>query len=95
MATEDGPKPLVFATTPITNTASIANTQLANLINNPQLSISLSPAELDDNLLALYRQLGKGEFGDLLRVIGGGGRVGRQTIYMKEEQWRRIMGQEL
>ena len=58
------------------------------LINNPKLQIQLSPAELDANLLALYRQLGKGEFGDLLRVIGGGGGVGRQTIYMKEEQYK-------
>ncbi|GMI60491.1 hypothetical protein ScalyP_jg8538 [Parmales sp. scaly parma] len=57
------------------------------IISSPKkLSIKLSPAELDKRLLSLYKVLGKGEIGDILRVVGGGAAVGRQEAFMKERE---------
>jgi hypothetical protein len=55
------------------------------LFESPKLRVMLSPAELDKSLLELYESISKTPGGDLLRVIGGGGSIGLQNIYMKRQ----------
>lgn len=56
---------------------------LDEILESPKLRLKLSPAELDKSLLELYDNIIDGPGGDLLRVIGGGGRVGMQNLYMR------------
>ena len=56
---------------------------LDEILDSPKLRLKLSPAELDKSLLELYDNISDGPGGDLLRVIGGGGRVGMQNLYMR------------
>ena len=48
--------------------------------------MKLSPAKLDKLLLELYDGVTKGPGGDVFRVIGGGTNVGRQALYIKQQQ---------
>lgn len=59
---------------------------LDELLNSPKLRVKLSPAKLDKLLLELYDGVTKGPGGDVFRVIGGGANVGRQALYIKEQQ---------
>jgi hypothetical protein len=65
-----------------------------DILESPKLRMKISPAELDKSLLELYETLSEGPSGDVLRVIGGGGSVGMQNLYMKrqasKERWNRI-----
>jgi hypothetical protein len=54
------------------------------LLGSPKLKLQLSPAELDRLLLDLYNTVSEDPLGDVLRVIGGGSNVGRQSQYMKQ-----------
>lgn len=53
------------------------------IIESPKLRLKISPAELDQQLLELYNQISAGPQGDVLRLIGGGGQVGLQNMYMR------------
>jgi hypothetical protein len=53
------------------------------ILESPKLRIQLSPFELDKSLLELYDKVAQGASGDVLRVIGGGGPVALQNLYMK------------
>ena len=55
------------------------------LLASPKLKVQLSPAELDRKLLEFYNSVTEGPGGDVLRMIGGGANVGRQTYYMKQQ----------
>lgn len=54
-----------------------------DILESPKLRLKISPAELDKQLLELYDQLSAGAGGDVLRLIGGGGQVGLQNMYMR------------
>jgi hypothetical protein len=60
-----------------------------SMLESPKLRLKLSPAELDKSLLELYDKLSESPSGDLLRMIGGGGRVGMQNLYMKQRSVHR------
>ena len=53
------------------------------IIESPKLRVKISPAVLDKQLLELYDRMTSGPQGDLLRLIGGGGQVGLQNMYMR------------
>jgi Glycosyl transferases group 1 len=55
------------------------------ILEKPKLRLQLSPAELDKTLLELYDNVSAGATGDALRVIGGGGQVAFQTMYMRQQ----------
>ena len=56
--------------------------------------MKLSPAELDKSLLELYDSVSESPGGDILRLIGGGGAIALQNLYMRRrserERWRKI-----
>jgi len=56
------------------------------LMSSPKLRVKLSPAKLDKLLLELYDSVTDGPSGDVFRVIGGGANVGKQNLYMKQQQ---------
>lgn len=58
-------------------------------MESPKLRLQLSPAELDKSLLELYKRVTEGPSGDVFRVIGGGGPVGLQNMYMKRQASRK------
>mmetsp|Transcript_18964 Transcript_18964/g.26766 ORF Transcript_18964/g.26766 Transcript_18964/m.26766 type:complete len:945 (-) Transcript_18964:1343-4177(-) len=58
---------------------------IETLLDSPKLRLQLSPAELDSRLLKFYKDITKGQLGDVLRIIGGGTEVGRQTLYIKKQ----------
>lgn len=58
------------------------------MIDSPKLRLQLSPAELDKQLLDLYKIIAEGPRGDVLRVIGGGQEVAFQTLYIKRQAAR-------
>ena len=64
------------------------------LFESPTLRVKLSPAELDKSLLELYDAISESPGGDILRVIGGGGQIAFQNLYMRRhaerEWWRRV-----
>jgi hypothetical protein len=53
------------------------------ILESPKLRLQLSPAELDRQLLELYKNLTEGPSGDVLRIIGGGQEVAMQLLYIK------------
>ena len=53
------------------------------ILESPKLRLKISPAELDKQLLELYDRISGGPGGDVLRLIGGGGQVGLQNMYMR------------
>jgi len=55
------------------------------IIESPKLRLKLSPAELDKSLLELYDNVSASPGGDVLRVIGGGGPVALQNLYMRRQ----------
>jgi len=59
---------------------------LDELLSSPKLRVKLSPAKLDKLLLDLYDGVVQGPRGDVFRVIGGGANVGRQDLYIKQQQ---------
>jgi hypothetical protein len=63
-------------------------------LDSPKLRLKLSPAELDKSLLELYDAVSESPGGDVLRLIGGGGMVAMQNLYMRRhaerERWRKI-----
>ncbi len=59
---------------------------LDELLDSPKLRVKLSPAKLDKLLLDLYDGVTKGPRGDVFRVIGGGASVGRQHLYLKQQE---------
>jgi len=59
---------------------------LDELLSSPKLRVKLSPAKLDKLLLELYDNVVQGPRGDVFRVIGGGSTVGRQNLYVKQQQ---------
>lgn len=64
------------------------------LLDSPKLRLKLSPAELDQSLLELYDNVSEGPGGDMLRLIGGGGIIAMQNLYMRrhaeKEMWRKL-----
>lgn len=56
-----------------------------DILESPKLRLKISPAELDKTLLDFYNQLTAGPGGDVLRMIGGGGQVGLQNLYMRRQ----------
>ncbi|GKY98651.1 hypothetical protein MPSEU_000821600 [Mayamaea pseudoterrestris] len=54
-------------------------------LTSPKLKLQLSPAELDSSLLELYEYMIDGPGGDLLRLIGGGGAVALQNLYLRRK----------
>jgi len=63
---------------------------LDELLSSPKLRVKLSPAKLDKLLLELYDSVVEGPRGDVFRVIGGGSTVGRQVLYLEEQQKSRL-----
>ena len=59
---------------------------LDELMSSPKLRVKLSPAKLDKLLLELYDSVADGPSGDVFRVIGGGLNVGKQNLYLKQQQ---------
>ena len=59
---------------------------LDELMSSPKLRVKLSPAKLDKLLLELYDSVADGPSGDVFRVIGGGVNVGKQDLYLKQQQ---------
>jgi hypothetical protein len=55
------------------------------ILESPKLRLQLSPAELDQQLLDLYKNLAEGPSGDVLRIIGGGQEVAMQSLYIKNK----------
>jgi hypothetical protein len=55
------------------------------ILDSPKLRLKISPAELDKSLLELYDQVTRGPGGDVLRLVGGGGQVGLQNLYMRQQ----------
>ncbi|CAJ1917128.1 unnamed protein product [Cylindrotheca closterium] len=53
------------------------------ILESPKLRLQLSPAELDNKLLDLYKNILNGPRGDVLRVLGGGQEVAFQDLYIK------------
>ena len=68
--------------------------EIDELLTSPKLRLKLSPAELDKALLEFYDRASESPGGDLLRLIGGGGQVGLQNLYMRRhaerERWRKL-----
>ena len=64
------------------------------LLDSPKLRLKLSPAELDKSLLELYDTMSESPGGDILRLIGGGGMVAMQNLYIRRhaerERWRKL-----
>lgn len=64
------------------------------ILDSPKLRIKLSPAELDKQLLELYDTLSESPGGDVLRIMGGGGQIALQNLYLKRyaerERWRKL-----
>lgn len=58
------------------------------VLDSPKLRLQLSPAELDKQLLELYKKVADGPSGDILRLIGGGQEVGLQDLYIKRKAAR-------
>jgi len=58
---------------------------LDEILASPKLRLKLSPAELDKSLLELYDKISESPSGDVLRVIGGGGPIGLQNLYMRRQ----------
>ena len=54
-------------------------------ITSPKLKLQLSPAELDSSLLELYEKMIESPGGDLLRLIGGGGAIAMQNLYLRRQ----------
>jgi hypothetical protein len=65
-----------------------------DVLDTPKLRIKLSPAELDKQLLELYDTLSESPGGDVLRILGGGGQIGLQNLYLKRNaergRWRKL-----
>ncbi|KAL7580794.1 hypothetical protein ACA910_001072 [Epithemia clementina (nom. ined.)] len=59
--------------------------EIEEMLESPKLRLKLSPAELDKTLLELYDSISAGPSGDVLRVIGGGGSIGLQNMYMRRQ----------
>ena len=63
-------------------------------LDSPKLRLKLSPAELDKSLLELYDTVSESPGGDILRLIGGGGAIALQNLYMRRrserERWRKM-----
>jgi hypothetical protein len=59
------------------------------IIESPKLRLQLSPAELDQRLLKLYKSVAEGPTGDVLRIIGGGQEVALQDFYIKSRAARK------
>lgn len=57
-------------------------------LQSPKLRLQLSPAELDKQLLELYKNVADGPRGDVLRVIGGGNDVAFQDAFVKNKKRR-------
>lgn len=55
------------------------------LLASPKLRLQLSPAELDKQLLDLYKAVSENPGADLLRTVMGGANVGRQSLYLKQQ----------
>jgi len=66
---------------------------LDELLSSPKLRVKLSPAKLDKRLLELYDSVIEGPRGDVFRVIGGGATVGRQNLYLKQQQSKLVKSQ--
>mmetsp|Transcript_17511 Transcript_17511/g.33197 ORF Transcript_17511/g.33197 Transcript_17511/m.33197 type:complete len:883 (+) Transcript_17511:1648-4296(+) len=58
---------------------------LDELLSSPKLRVQLSPAELDKQLLDLYKAVSENPGADLLRTVMGGANVGRQSLYLKQQ----------
>jgi len=58
------------------------------ILQSPKLRLQLSPAELDKQLLELYKNVADGPSGDVLRIIGGGNDVALQDRYIKRKKTR-------
>ena len=61
---------------------------IETMFDSPKVQLQLSPAELDRQLLDLYKWVSKSPGGDVLRVIGGGADVGKQNQYMRRARRR-------
>ena len=59
------------------------------ILESSKLRLQLSPAELDQQLLDLYKKVGEGPGGDILRIIGGGQEVALQDLYIKRQASRK------
>jgi hypothetical protein len=55
------------------------------VLASPKLRLQLSPAELDKSVLELYEVVIDGPGGDLLRLIGGGGAIALQNLYLRRK----------
>lgn len=55
------------------------------LLSSPKLKLQLSPAELDRQLLELYKAVADNPSSDILRSVMGGSNVGRQGYYIKQQ----------
>ena len=53
------------------------------ILESPKMRLQLSPAELDRQLLELYKKVTEGPSGDVFRIIGGGQEVAMQSLYIK------------
>jgi hypothetical protein len=58
---------------------------IENILESPKLQLKVSPAELDKQLLDLYRWVADGPSGDVLRIIVGGQDVAFQDLYIKRQ----------
>ena len=63
---------------------------IEEILASPKLRVKLSPAELDQSLLELYDKLSESPSGDLLRLIGGGGSIAMQNLYMRRKAQKEL-----
>lgn len=63
--------------------------EIDEILESPKLRLKLSPAELDKTLLELYDNISAGPSGDVLRMIGGGGSIGLQNMYMRRQAMKK------
>jgi len=61
---------------------------IEEVLSSPKLKFQLSPAELDSSLLELYEVVSDSPGGDLLRLIGGGGALALQNLYLRRQAER-------
>lgn len=63
---------------------------IEEMLASPKLRVKLSPAELDQSLLELYDKISESPSGDLLRLIGGGGSIAMQNLYMRRKAQKEL-----
>jgi hypothetical protein len=59
------------------------------MLESPKLKFKVSPAELDHALRELHDKISESPGGDVLRLIGGGGVIALQNLYLRRQEEKR------